>query len=310
MTLGDNNRAAIVLILVLVLGASGYLWFTKMYQPAVAANVAAKAATDTATQQLTAAQADLKKATDTAAAQKSAAGKPDDSVARLALVQQAVSNKTNLGDATIVLKHIADRSGISTTLNVGSTDQAAATVAPTSGATPMDVTFKAAGSYAQMMTFMQRVQDTVTVDKGKLHVRGRLFNVMSLEIGGPDAAAGNGSSGNPALDGIPGASDVLVIRPGDISFTIVVRFYSSTSANSQSVGAAGAAATSPTTGTATATPNTAASPAGASTTGTASTDTPTTNSTGAAGAPAGTGASDSTAAASGGAQTTTPVGGT
>lgn len=312
MTLGENNKAVFLLLAVLVLGAGGYLWWMKMYKPAVAARVTAISASQASEQSLQQAEAELKTAQEQVDALKSDAGKADDSVARVTLTRNAIPDTTNIGDAAIVLKHLADRSGIQTKFEMGSDEtQNAEIPVGSTGATPTDVTFKAAGTYAEMTSFLQRVQDTVSVDKNKLHVRGRLFNVVSLQIGPPDKQEGatapstDGFSSTGSSTSLDSAlSSEFDLGPFDKQFTVVIRFYTMPDASAT---AAANAALAPTTD-----PNAAngAVPATGGGTvssdgtpaGTVTTDTPTTDSTG---APVGTGATDTTGATPGGATNTT-----
>ena len=299
MKAGEINKGAVILLLVFVVGAAGYLWYKQLYTPAVAARVAAKAQADSAQQELQAAQADLQRAQDTLAQQKSAAGKPDDAVSRLQLASQAVPNKPRIDEAALVLEHLAKRSGISTSINVGGDSAGTVSGSGAGGSTPIDITFKAAGTYAEMQSFMDQVQGTVTLDDGKLHARGRLFNVVSLQLGAPDKPGSGGAQANPAAGDPSAASgDDLEIGPFDIQFTVVVRAYTSTTDNAN---AAGAALPTGDPGAANGATNSTTNPSGTS--GTPGTSTATTDS------PA-TGAATNTASPTGGATDSTAPGGT
>ncbi|MBC7462579.1 MAG: hypothetical protein H7287_14585, partial [Thermoleophilia bacterium] len=298
-----------ILLAALVLGAGGYLWWMKMYKPAVAARATAITASQSSQQALQQAQSEQKSAQAQVDALKSASSKADESVARVTLLRSAIPDKSNLGDAAIVLKHLADRSGIQTNLSVGSDAETQAAVASGTGPTPTDVTFKAAGTYAEMTNFLRQAQSTVTVDKNKLHVTGRLFNVVKLTIGTEDAATsssavdsgGSSSSTTGAIDAA--LSDEFVLGLHDKLFTIVVRFYTLPAGGATNTGALAptidpnaANGAAPTSGAAPGTSSDGTS------TGTASSDTSTANNTGSPGA---TGATDTTGASPGGATNTT-----
>ncbi|MEO6866899.1 MAG: hypothetical protein ABI200_02650, partial [Gaiellales bacterium] len=102
------------------------------------------------------------------------------------------------------------------------------------GAVPIDLTFKAAGSYSEMMQFMSLVEGTVERKGSKLHTRGRLFNVVKLTIGDTEGETGGAASGGFG-DQIESGSS-LPVNKGDIVFTVVVRMYTSTTENSQDIG--------------------------------------------------------------------------
>lgn len=294
MTLGEINKGAVALLVALVLGAGGYLWYSFMYKPAVAEQTTAKTAADTAAQDLAAAQAELRAAQERIEQSKKDAGKLDDSVSKVALSRMAIPADPLIDDAAVVLTKLADRSGVNTSFSAGTGENSggAATGGGLSGATPIDIEFEAAGSYSEMMNFIDQVENTVAAKRGKLHTRGRLFNVVSLEIGAPDDDESSGGDfGDSFGESEGGQESALVVRKGDVRFTVVVRMYTSSSENAEGVGAAtpdpAAQGTDP------------AGAAGADATGGAS-------ATG--GAPAGA-ATDTSGAATGGAtNSTTPSG--
>jgi hypothetical protein len=236
--MGEINKGAIALIVLLLFGAGGYLWYSMMYTPAVEEKTTALAAQQQAQSTLQAAQSKLAAAQQEVEESKKAAGKPDTSVAEVQVARKAVPNERLIDDAAIVLMDIADRSGIRTSFSASSDPQASSSNAAPGpqGSTPIDLTFKAAGTYDEMMLFMRLVEDTVVSKDGKLYASDRLFNVVRLELNAADAAnepanAGFGTSGQ--------SSDVeeLVARKGELIFTVVVRMYSSTTKDAQSVGA-------------------------------------------------------------------------
>lgn len=237
MSVGEINKGAIALLLVLVLGAAGYLWFTQMYQPAVEERTLAEQSASTAEATLASARQQLADAQQRIEDAKKESAKLDDSVPKLALARAAVPDRKLLDDAAIVLVEMADRSGVQTSFKAGSASDAGAGATDTGalqGAVPLDLEFEAAGTYAEMMNFMSLVESTVEVKGDKLHSRGRLFNVVKLEIGGEDedSAGGAGDQLGAALD-----SDELVLGPNDVKFTVVVRMYTSSVGNAENVGA-------------------------------------------------------------------------
>lgn len=326
----SGNRNMLILLAVVALAAGGYLWFSQMYQPAVAERTAAQVMADTAQQGLTTAQSELGLAEKNIEASKSASAKSDDSVARLTLARQAIPDKPYVDDAAVVLNRIAERSGIDTrfrssapTANTSETSKAIN--GDLKGASPIDLQFMASGTYQEMLTFLDRVEDPVTVDKGQMHVRGRLFNVVAIKIGTDDEAGGGDQSSGDEEDA------PLEIGPDDIVFNVVVRMYTSSSDNAAGVGAQtadpaaagtsgsttpagtavdatgatpGAAGTTPAaTGTAPATGTTAATGATpGSTTGTAAGTTPGATTPGATGTPASTSSTGTTGAVTGSGQ--------
>src|SRR5690606_11218290 len=111
--------------------------------------------------------------------------------------------------------------------------------AGTNGVTPIDLEFKAVGSYAQMMLFIRKVEGTVEAKDGKLYTRDRLFNVINLSIGGEDdnSTGGEFAAGFSSTGG-SNQSTELTPGKGEQLFTIIVRMYSSDTKSAQKVGAA------------------------------------------------------------------------
>ena len=275
MSLGEINKGVVALLLALVLGAGGYLWYSQMYKPAVAERVTAQAAATTAQSGLAAAKAELEAAQKRIDDAKRGDGKVDDSVPRLAKARTAVPDEALVDDATIVLMDFADRSGMRTNFNYDDDDQtanggAAGASAGLQGATPVDVEFQAAGTYAEMMNFMTLVESTVEVKNDTLYSRGRLFNVVKLEIGAKESTSTTNTGGFNATPEDQLSSD-LVPRRGETLFTITVRMYTSSTQNAQGVGAA--------TPDAAAAPTTSATPAAGAAGGAGTAGTPAANST-------------------------------
>ncbi len=241
MNIGEVNKGAIALILVLLLGAGGYLWYSQMYKPAVAAKLVAETGEKTAQDGLSAAKTKLAAAQKAIEDAKAENGKPDDSVARVQLARKAVPPAKLIDDAAIVLMDLARRADVRTSFKSGgeASDVAADPAAGgnLNGAVPVDLTFKAAGSYSEMMQFMRLVEDTVVAEDGKLYARDRLFNVVKLEIGSDEEESG--ASGGFSAEGVAEEEDanILVARPGEILFTVTVRMYTSSTENAAGIGA-------------------------------------------------------------------------
>lgn len=249
MSLGEVNKGVIVLILVLVLGAGGYLWYSQMYTPAVEARVAAKAQADTAQQGLDAAKAELTKAQETLEQQNDKAKEANDAVARLQLARQTVPAKALVDDSNLVIGSVADRTGVELAykeLGDVTNTAGAEAVATVEGARPIDLKYIGAGEVPEMLAFMRQVEDSVRVKKDKLYPTGRLFNVVSLEliIEEVDEDVSSGAFGDTeSTEDL----DLPPMGPNDYLFTVVIRTYVSSTENNQGVGAAAGAAVDPAT---------------------------------------------------------------
>lgn len=287
--LAQVNRTVVALVLVLVVGAGGFIWWQFMYKPAVAARDSAQTTASAAQATLSDAQGRLATAQQQVdEAKKADGGKLDESIARLQLTQEAITPKAHIDDAAVVLSKFADQSGISTKLEMtvpDSPDSAAG-----SAATPVNIDMKAAGSYLELQHFISLVEGSVEVKRGALHVRGRLFNVVSIDMHPPDATGTTTSEGAGADEN----PNELKVGKGDIIYDIKIRMYLSAFG-----GDASSTATTPgATGTPGATDGTATGATGApgTTTGTTSTTgTPgATDTTGTAGATGTTGTTGTT----------------
>ncbi len=237
--MSEVNKGAVGLIVVLLLGAAGYLWFQQLYKPAVEKRTSALAAATTADSELQKAKSDLAAAQQQAEEAKKEASKPDKSVAEVQVGTKAIPQKPLIDDAAIVLMDLADQAGISTNFSSGDDSNASADLAEdatSQGATPIDLTFKAAGTYQEMMLFMSLAEGTVTAKGGKLYAKDRLFNVQSLQIGGSGDDNGT-DAGLIGGDGDGEEATGLVIKPGDMVFTVTIRMYTSSTANAEGVGA-------------------------------------------------------------------------
>ena len=233
MSLGEINKGVVALIMVLLLAAGGYLWYSQMYTPAVAARTTALTAKTTAEQGLSAAKADLEAAQQRLEAAKVETSKVDDSLSRLAKARTGVPAEKLIDDAAIVLADMADRAGVDTRFN-SEPESSSSRPAPTTGlqgATPIDIEFEAAGTYGEMMRFMRLAESTAEVEDGKLYSRGRLFNVVKLEIG-ETTEADDSQFTDPNAD----VNLETLGKPGDIHFTLTIRMYTSSTQNAQSVG--------------------------------------------------------------------------
>lgn len=242
MNVGEVNKGAIILILVLMLGAGGYLWYTMMYKPAVSTRDTAMQSQTAAEQDLAAAKTELASAQQRVEDSKQEASKADDSVQRLQLARKAVPADKYIDDAAIVLMDIADQSGIKTSFKASDeADQDTTTdTSGLQGAKPVDLTFDAVGTYSEMMYFMRRVEDTVETKDGKLYARDRLFNVVKLEIGADGESASGSSTSDEAGFGLANSSgastEEIPVGPGEMRFTVVIRMYTSSTENSENVG--------------------------------------------------------------------------
>lgn len=234
MSVGEVNKGAVALLMVLLLCAGGYVWYSMLYKPADAARKQAQDTATAAEASLTAAQQELEAAQQRVEESKKDSAKLDDSVARLAKARTAIPTKKLIDDAAIVLVELAQRSGVQTAFKAGGDGADASTgEGAMQGAVPVDLEFEAAGTYAEMMQFMSLVEDTVEAKDGKVYTRGRLFNVVKLEIGAPEEddqqAGGFGEEQSEKSQLLPG--------PNDILFTVVVRMYTSSTENSEAIGA-------------------------------------------------------------------------
>lgn len=296
--MGEINKGVVALLLVLVFGAAGYLWYTMMYTPAVEDRTAAQGELASAEQTRAVANSELEAAQKAIEEAKSDAGKPDDSVARVQIARKAVPNARLIDDASIVLTDIARRSGVRTSFKAtGGDDAASGASGGPQGATPIDLTFDAVGTYDRMMLFMRLVESTVSVEDGKLYARDRLFNVVKMELKSGDSTD-SGSTGRFGMTS--GSTDSmsssnLVAKAGELGFTVTVRMYSSTKENAQNIGnatpdpAASGSADPAAAGGATSTPGSANSASVDPSTSGASTGQPSAGSAGAATAGGATG---------------------
>jgi hypothetical protein len=318
MNLGEINKGAVVLIVALLFGAAGYLWYSMLYKPAVSSKTAAITAATAAEASLASAKQQLAAAQQAIDDAKKETSKLDDSVARLAKARSAIPSDKLIDDAAIAHMEYAERSGVQTGYTAGGdgSDISASSAPGASsldGAVPIDLEFEAAGTYSEMMHFMQLVESSVEEKDDKLFTRGRLFNVVKLEIGseGEDTNSGGGFT----ADGAPEPNDKgFILGPNDIEFTVTVRMYTTSTSNAETVGTStpdpAASATDP--GASTGTGATATDPAATGGTGGAtSTDPAATGGTGGAGTdPAatggtgGTGGTDPAAATTGAGATT------
>jgi hypothetical protein len=239
MTLGEINKGVVALLVVIVIAAGGFLWYKQMYTPAVADRATAKAEADTAQQSLDQAQAALAAAQQQLEASKQDASKLDDSVPRVQLARKAVPDKELVDDAAIVLMDLATQAGIQTSFAKGASSAVpGGDAGALQGATPIDLEFKAGGTYAEMMRFMSLVEGTVERRDGKLYTRDRLFNVVSLKLGGEEQDSGSSALSDGFSDTANQSEDGIVLGPKDMRFTVIVRMYTSSTENAQGVGAA------------------------------------------------------------------------
>jgi hypothetical protein len=242
--MGEINKGAVAGLILLLFAAGGYMWWQMLYKPAVADLAVARTTESQAQTALEQANQQLLKAQQQIEESKNAAKETDDSVSRVQLARKAVPNERLIDDAAIVLMDLASRSGIRTSFKAGGNGDAASFAADggaLNGAIPIDLEFKAVGRYDEMMLFMGLVEGTVERRGDTLYMRDRLFNVVKLKIGSDDASPGSGGAFSPLSGGAGGgprdADDEMKAGPGEISFTVTVRMYSSSTENAQGVGA-------------------------------------------------------------------------
>lgn len=244
MSLGDVNKGAIGLILVLLLGAGGYLWYSMLYTPAVTEKANAEAAEATAQQGLAAAKSELTQAQQRIEDSKKESSKPDPSLSKLSIARAAVPPEEVIDDAALVLGEIAERTGVDTRVEAGKVEGGSSSSGSPGGegtgpqgATAIDVVFTAAGTWSEMLNFMRQVESSAEMEGDVLYSRGRLFNVTRLEIGGDEDSSSDSSDDDP---------NALLVGPNDMLFTLTVRMYTSSTENSQSVGSSADPAAAPT----------------------------------------------------------------
>jgi hypothetical protein len=266
----ENNRTALGLMSVLMVVVLGFGWWQFLYKPASTEHSAAVLANQTAQSALSQAQSNLQKAQqEVDAAKRENGGKFDTSIAKVQVAREAVPNKARIDDALLVLAKLANRSGIRTNWNLESAGDAASTAsAGTVGdATAMEVNVDAVGKWSQLKTFISLVESSASSERGQLHVRGRLFNVVKIHAGSAD------SQSSAAADGQSATDDTLQLKAGEYHYKITIAMY--TSNFGAAAGATGAGATSGAGGATTTDPNAAAGVGAAGTTpSTSATTTP------------------------------------
>jgi hypothetical protein len=291
LEVGTINPKVFLLLGVIAVGAGGYMWYTKMYQPAVADKTTAQAARDSAQQTLTADQTKLKTMQDTN--HRNAQPHSDDRLegAKIQALFVAVPRDANEIEPMMQIEQLAKKSGVSLQpITIGSpsggssvpTPEGASTSGPTGlQAQTLDVTGFA--SYDELALFTRSIQNTVFTFNGQLYVHTRLLGIPNIKMDDGANASNSGGdagdgAGNFSAGGYTGTGPT--VPKGKIHFDMTVDFFSAPAAPSapSSGDASAAGSTSTTPGAA----GGATTPAGG-TPGTTGTTTP----TGGAGAPAG-----------------------
>lgn len=228
MTVGELNAKTIALLAVLVLGGAGYLWYSQLYAPAVVERDGAAAQLTGIRQQLATTEAELTRLEGEAAGDGADDAGSREAVGKIVVTRTAIPEERQLGEAALVLTSLAERSGVQLDFNETAEDaegeaapvadpslDPAATGAPSASttATPVALSLTGAGTYREMVTYIQLVESSVADRGGEVFVSGRLFNVASLSIGG-EAGEGDGESEGGLEPG-----------PGEILFNLTVNMY-------------------------------------------------------------------------------------
>lgn len=285
LEVGEVNPKVFAILGVVGVVVGGYLFYSKMYKPAVVARDGAMTAMTASAQTLTDNQAKLKLKLDEAASNDKKGEDADrKALAEIANAKGAIPRGKHQIVALAQVEDIARKSGV--TIITDKPDAAPdqnATPGESQTVVPMTITLEGHATYASIGVMLRRIQDTATVYKGKLYVSDRLLATKSFTIGDTGDGGGGGSvtdlSGNPNT----GSSTEPVIPKNHIHFTITIEYYVDLTATD----------TASTTGSGT-TDGTSASTNGSTTGGTAG------------------GATSGTAGSTGGAasSTSTPTGGT
>lgn len=246
--MGEINKGVIALIGVLALAAASFLWYSKMYKPAVLARTTAQTTLDSAEQDQQKAKAELAAASANLDAESKKAVAPKDAVVKTAIARTAIPPDGNIGDASVVIEELAQKSGAQIVLDLDTSQaQQQQVTANSAGAKPLDIEIEGAGSYAEMVAFMDLVESTVYDKGGKAFVNGRLFNVVQFKVGPPEDSdlqktsdsGGDGFStfGTEGDTQSSGSGSGLTFKPGDVKFTLTIRMYTSEAAKAGEVGA-------------------------------------------------------------------------
>jgi hypothetical protein len=283
VTVGDVNKNTLAVLGLLLMAGLGFLWYSQMYKPAVAAKVAAVAESDKAAENLRALQAQLDAAKEGDGNGQTAAEKQ--ALSKILIEQGTIPNKEEKEEGLIAIGRLARLSDVDiSAVDIASNTEAGSITAvdpatglpaePGGASVATELTLHGSGAYPNILLFVHRLQDQVRVKGGKVYANGRLMDVSKLNIGEEDTSG----------EGLPS---------GHIAFSITVRIYSATAnkadPNAQTPGTGtptgdtSAAAGGNQSATTTGAQGTAESPAPAGTTG--GTSTATTSTT----APTGTG---------------------
>lgn len=252
MSFVDVDRRSLVLVLTVLVVAMGGMFYQLMYKPKQVERDTAAAALAQAQTGLQARQQELKGLT--------SKGIDNSPQGKLNLAKAAIPQDPNDMEGTLAVRNLAKVSGVTIT---GSEPQGSAgadtgTLGDEAGATPIDVQLQGYGSLTNVLLFVQRLEDEVSVHSSKVYVKGRLMSVQDLQLSFVEAT----SSIAADEEGAPSSE----APPGSLSFSMIVRMYADSPA--ADTGGAGVGTDGQAAGSATTTPGAAAPDASTGTTGT------------------------------------------
>jgi hypothetical protein len=265
LEIGEVNKTALLIIGLMILGGLGYAFYSMAYKPATNDRALAQGEFATAEAAQTDAQAKLDQAKD--ARERKEAGLDKTAVGKIMAKRNAVPKDPAIEEVMLEVNRLALKSGVDVTkIEPGETGGNAGPVSVTTagGTLTTDITIEGHARYSSLMMFARRMQDLVSVRRGKVYVRGRLISIVDMSIITPDTQ----TFGTEAMP------------EGHQQVTMIIRVWSETDGQQATGGAAP-------TGTATTTdPNAAANgattptgPGGASDTAGATNSTGTTSTT-------------------------------
>ena len=296
LEVGEVNPKVFAVLGVLAVMAGGYMWYSKMYTPAVASLAAAQSAMQTSAQTLDGNKKKLD-AMKVAATDKPKTDDPK-AMAEIAVAKLAFPRGKQTLTALQQIETIAAKSDVVITKESppvpaadGSTDPAAASASQT--AVPQTITLQGHSTYASLGVMLRHIQETATVYHGKLYIPDRMLETTSLTIGTSTSDSSSSGGGDGAGNFTGSAGTTAPVIPKDhIPFTITIVYYADLSGTTDT-------SATPATG-ATGTPATGSPATGAPADGTAASSSSTAAGTG--------GATNGTTPAAGGAASTTSGG--
>lgn len=228
----ENNRAVLGLMALLVVIVLGFVWWQFMYKPATTENNAAMMANQSAQAALNDAQTRLATAQqEVNAAKRENGGKFDTSIAKVQVAREAVPSEERIDDALIVLEKYAKRSGIRTDWSLSTSGVDAGSSEPaandTGDAKPVVIKVSAAGKWSQLKSFIGYVESSASSERGNLHIRGRIFNVVQVRVSSPEAAAETSSSAGDYATAGASASSGIALKKGEYQYELAIEMYTS-----------------------------------------------------------------------------------